>query len=337
MTSKSEFQKDWNVFITRQIPSAGIDLLNRHCRVVEINPDDRTLSKSELIDAVSGKDGFICLITDTLDKEVLEAIRGVEIISNFGAGFNHIDLTAATRMGIMVTNTPGVLTGATADLTWALIFAVSRRVVEGDRFTREGKFREWHPTLFLGGEVTGRTLGVIGAGRIGSAVALKSRSFEMPVLYHDSAKNRDLEEATGARFVSMDDLLRESDFVSLHVPLTSGTNHLIGERELNLMKKTAYLINTSRGPVVDEAALVRALISGRIAGAGLDVYENEPELAPGLARLENVVLLPHLGSATVGTRTRMSLMAAENLLQGLRGEIPVNLVNPEAIKISNQG
>ncbi len=324
--------KNWKVFVTRWIEPSGIELLRRHGCTVQVNPEDRVLSKSELIEAVSGKDGFICLITDTLDSEVLENIREVRIISNYGAGFNHIDLAAAARMGIMVTNTPGVLTGATADLTWALIFAVSRRVVEGDKFTRAGNFREWHPTLFLGGEVTGRTLGIIGAGRIGSAVALKSRGFEMPVLYHDSGRNLDLERVVGARFVQLADLLRGSDFISLHVPLDSGTRHLIGERELKRMKKTAYLINTSRGPVVDEAALVRALKSGRIAGAGLDVYEDEPALAPGLADLENVVLLPHLGSATLETRTRMSLMAAENLLQGLRGEIPVHLVNREVVK-----
>jgi lactate dehydrogenase-like 2-hydroxyacid dehydrogenase len=325
--------KKWNVFVTRQIPPAGIDLLNLHCGRVDVNPDDRTLSKKELIEAVQGKDGFICLITDILDRELLEAVKGVKIISNFGAGFDHIDLAAATRLSILVTNTPGVLTGATADLTWALIFAVSRRIVEADRFTRMGLFREWHPMLFLGGEISGRTLGIIGAGRIGSAVALKSRGFEMPVLYHDSKLNPELESATGARFVALDDLLRESDVVSLHVPLTSGTRRLIGGRELNLMKKTAVLINTSRGPVVDETALVRALQSGRIAGAGLDVYEHEPKLAPGLAGLENVVLLPHLGSATVETRTRMSLMAAENLISGLSGELPVHLVNKEVLNL----
>ena len=332
MTSKPGIQKGWNVYVTRSIPRAGIDLLRQHCLAVEVNPEDRTLSRTELIESVSGRDGFICLITDSLDREVLEKMRGIKVISNYGAGFNHIDLAAATRMGIMVTNTPGVLTAATADLTWALIFAVSRRIAEGDRFTRAGKFLGWHPTLFLGGEVTGRTLGIIGAGRIGSAVAKKSLGFEMQVLYHDSAPVPGLEKTTGARFASKDDLLRESDFVSLHVPLTPATHHLIGECELKLMKNTAYLINTSRGPVVDEAALVRALKSGRIAGAGLDVYENEPELAAGLVDLENVVILPHLGSATLETRSRMSKMAAENLLQGLRGEIPVHLVNREAIK-----
>jgi glyoxylate reductase len=327
----------WNVYVTRMIPKAGIDLLSLHCGRVDVNPDDRTLSKGELAEAVRGRDGLICLITDTLDREVLEKFRGVKIISNFGAGFNHIDLEAATRMGIRVTNTPGVLTDATADLTWALIFAAARRIVEADRFTRTGRFKEWHPMLFLGGDITGRTLGIVGAGRIGSAVARKSRGFEMTLLYSDSRPNPDLESSTGARFAALDDLLRESDFVSIHVPLTSATRRLIGDRELSLMKKTAFLINTSRGPVVDEAALVRALKSGLIAGAGLDVYENEPRLAAGLAGMENVVLLPHLGSATVETRTRMSVMAAENLLQGLRGVTPAHLVNPDVLKTAAGG
>jgi glyoxylate reductase len=321
-----------NVFITRMIPQPGIDLLKHLCGRVEVNPDDRTLSKRELIEAVRGKDGVLCLITDVLDGEFLEAVKGLKVISNYGVGFNHIDVAAATRLGILVTNTPGVLTGATADLTWALIFAVSRRIVEADRFTRAGLFSEWQPMLFLGSEISGRTLGVVGAGRIGSAVAMKSRGFEMPVLYADSGPNPDLDSATGARLVALDDLLREADIVSLHVPLTAGTRHLIGERELSLMKKTAVLINTSRGPVIDEAALVRALKSGRIAGAGLDVYENEPRLEPGLSGLDNAVLLPHLGSATLETRTRMSVMASENLISGLSGELPVHLVNKEVFQ-----
>jgi glyoxylate reductase len=327
---------DWNVFITREIPRVGIDLLKQHCGTVDINPDDMTLSKPELIGAARGRNGILCMITDILDREVLESLKGIRIISNCGAGFNNIDLETATRLGMMVTNTPDVLTSATADLTWALIFCVARRIVEADRFTRQGRFKEWHPMLLLGGEITGRTLGIIGSGRIGTAVAAKSRGFEMTVLYYDAQLNRDLESKTGARFAKLDDLLRRSDVVSLHVPLSPQTRHIIGEREFGLMKKTAYLINTSRGPVVDEKALVQALQSERIAGAGLDVYENEPELEPGLVDLDNVVLLPHIGSATLETRTQMAVMAAENLLSGLRGETPKNLVNRDVLNITNK-
>jgi glyoxylate reductase len=328
---------NWNVYVTRAIPPDGIELLRRHCGRVDVNPDDRTLSQQELIDAVRGRDGFLCMITDILDRRVLESVKGVRIISNCGAGFNNVDLQTATRLGMMVTNTPEVLTNATADLTWALIFVVSRRILEADRCTRGGKFREWHPMLFLGSEISRRTLGIVGAGRIGTAVALKSRGFEMKLLYCDERPNPRLESEIGASFVALEELLRLSDFVSLHVPLTDRTRHLIGEREFGMMKKTAFLVNTSRGPVVDEKALVRALKSGRIAGAGLDVYENEPEPEPELKELDNVVLLPHIGSATFETRTRMSVLAAKNLLSGLRGEIPVNLVNRDVLKILGRG
>jgi glyoxylate reductase len=322
----------WNVYVTREIPRAGIDLLRENCGRVDVNPDDRALSREELVAAVAGRDGFLAMITDTLDRPALERMRGIRIISNCGAGYNHIDLAAATRMGILVTHTPGVLTDATADLTWALLFTVTRRIVEADRFTRAGRFKEWHPTAFLGGDFTGRTLGIVGAGRIGRAVALRSSGFGMAVCYSDESPAPELERTIGARRVGFDELLRESDFVSLHVPLTAGTRHLIDARALGLMKRTAYLINTSRGPVVDEKALAEALSAGRLAGAGLDVYENEPVIEPSLPAMDNVVLLPHIGSATFETRSRMSIMAAENLLEGLRGLKPRHLVNPEAWK-----
>ncbi|MBN2201636.1 D-glycerate dehydrogenase [bacterium] len=327
----------WNVFVTREIPKAGIDLLReKGCRV-DVNPEDRTLTRDELVAAVSGRDGFLAMITDTLDREALEQMKGIRILSNCAAGYNHIDLQTATRMGILVTNTPGVLTDATADLTWALIFAVSRRIVEADKFTRQGRFREWHPMAFLGGDLKGRTLGIVGAGRIGRAVALRSSGFGMTVLYADGSTVPELESGVDAKRVSLDELLRLSDFVSLHVPLTPQTRHLIDDRALGLMKRSAYLINTSRGPVVDEKALAEALSSGRIAGAGLDVYENEPQIEPGLIGLDNVVLLPHIGSATLETRTCMSVMAAKNLLEGLSGKKPRHLVNPEAWKAGDDG
>jgi glyoxylate reductase len=322
----------WNVFVTREIPGAGIDLLRENGCTVDVNPQDRSLTREELVTAGAGRDGLLAMITDTLDREALERMKSVRVLSNCGAGFNHIDLAAANRMGILVTNTPGVLTDATADLTWALIFAVSRRIIEADRFTRQGLFKEWHPMAFLGGDLTGKTLGIVGAGRIGRAVALRSAGFGMTVLYTDGSAVSELESGVGARRVGLDELLRLSDFVSLHVPLTQETRRLINGRALEIMKRSAYLINTSRGPVVDEKALAEALSSGRIAGAGLDVYENEPEIEPGLLRLDNVVLLPHIGSATLETRTRMSVMAAENLLEGLAGKKPRHLVNPEAWK-----
>lgn len=322
----------WNVFVTREIPRAGIDLLRENGCRVDVNAEDRPLTREELVAAVSGRDGFLAMITDTLDREALEQMKGIRVLSNCAAGYNHIDLVTATRMGILVTNTPGVLTDATADLTWALIFAVSRRIVEADRFTRAGRFREWLPMGFLGGDLTGRTLGIVGAGRIGRAVALRSSGFGMTVLYADGFSVPELESKLGARRVGLDQLLASSDFVSLHVPLTPETRRLIDSRALGRMKRSAYLINTSRGPVVDEKALVEALRSGRIAGAGLDVYENEPRIEPGLIGLDNVVLLPHIGSATLESRTRMSVMAAGNLLEALSGKKPKHLVNPDAWK-----
>ncbi len=321
-----------NVYVTRQIPHPGLDMLLEACSHVEVNPQDRVLSREELLAAVRGRDGVLCLLTDTIDAAVLDAAKGAKVFANCAVGYNNIDVPAATARRIAVTNTPGVLTDATADLTWALLFAVARRIPEGDRYTRAGRFKGWAPMLMLGGDISDRTLGIIGAGRIGTAVALRSRGFRMRVLYFDKAQNEALEQAVGAQRVDLDTLLRASDFVSLHVNLDPTTHHLISARELALMKPTAYLINTSRGPVVDEAALVAALRERRIAGAGLDVFENEPELTPGLAELDNVVILPHIGSATIGTRTRMATLAATNLLAALRGERPPNIVNPEVLE-----
>ena len=320
-----------NVYVTREIPRPGLDILADACSRVEVNPHDRVLTRGELLDAVRGRDAVLCLLTDSIGAAVLDAAKGCRIFANYAVGYNNIDVAAATARGIAVTNTPGVLTDATADLTWALLFAAARRIPEGDRYTRAGKFTGWSPMLLLGGDISGRILGIIGAGRIGTAVALRSRGFRMRVLYHDKAQNEALEQAVGAERVDLDTLLRESDFVSVHVNLDSATHHLIGARELGLMRPSACLINTSRGPVVDEAALVEALRARRIAGAGLDVFENEPALAPGLAELDSAVIPPHLGSATVGTRTRMATLAAANAVAMLRGERPPNLVNPEAL------
>lgn len=320
-----------NIYITRLLPQPAIDLLADQCDV-SVNPEDRVLSHEELIDQVRERDAVLCLLTDTIDASVLEASPPAQIFANYAVGYDNIDIAAATRLGILISNTPGVLTEATADMAWALLFATARRIVEADRYTREGRFTGWGPLLFLGHDITGRTLGIIGAGRIGQSVARKAVGFDMKVLYTDIEPNSDFEKLTGASYADLETLLRESDFISIHVPLTPETKHLIGDRELSLMKETAILINTSRGPVVNEGALLEALKEHRIGGAGLDVYENEPQLEPGLAELENIVIAPHIASATVETRTRMALMAAENILAALRGDLPPNCVNPEALK-----
>jgi lactate dehydrogenase-like 2-hydroxyacid dehydrogenase len=310
------------------IPQAGLDALSRYCPDYQINSEERVLTHGEMMEKVRGASAILSLLTDKIDEEVIDAAGPpLKIVANMAVGFDNIDLAAATRRGIMVTNTPGVLTDATADHAWALLFAVARRVPESETYLRAGKFKGWGPLLFLGGDVTGSALGVIGAGRIGRAMALKSRGFNMRVLYADKSARPDLEIELGARRGSVEDVLRESDFVSLHVPLSPDTKHLINAHSLRLMKKTAYLINTGRGPLVDEAALVEALMGGVIAGAGLDVFENEPAVHPGLLKLENVVLTPHIASATIKARSDMSVIAAVNLIAGLEGAPPPNLVN----------
>jgi glyoxylate reductase len=248
-------------------------------------------------------------------------------------GYNNIDLEAATRRGILVSNTPGVLTEATADLAFSLILGTARRIVEGDRMVREGRFKFWAPFHFLGREVSGKTIGIVGMGRIGKAVARRARGFQMPVIYYSrNPLVKAEEEELNVRYVPFNTLLEESDFVTLHIPLSAQTRHFIGENEFARMKLTAFFINTSRGPVVDEKALLNALRNGIIAGAGIDVYENEPSITPGLEKLDQVLLLPHVGSATLETRTKMASVAAENLLAGLRGLSPPNLLNPEVLR-----
>lgn len=322
----------FNVYVTRMIPRAGIDYLQENCETVDINPEDRVLSPQELLEAIKERDGILCLLTDNINEEVFDAARGAKVFANMAVGYDNIDVAEATRRGIAITNTPGVLTDATSDFAWALLFSIARRVVEADKFTRAGKFVGWGPLVFLGGDITGKTLGIIGAGRIGTAVALKSPGFRMQVLYTDIQQNETLEEKIGARRVSLEELLEKSDFVSIHVNLTPDTQHLIGPRQLELMKPTAYLINTSRGPVIDEAALVEALKEKKIAGAALDVYEEEPKVHPELMKLDNVVLTPHIASATIESRSKMALMAAENLVAVLKGKPPKNCVNPQVLK-----
>ena len=295
-----------------------------------MNPDDRYLTKDEIIAGIQGVDGLLCLLTDTIDADILDANPDLKVVANYAVGFNNVDVAAATQRKIPVTNTPGVLTQTTADMAFALLMAAGRRVAEGDRFVRTKAWDGWGPLQFLGADITGATLGLVGLGRIGKAMIPRAAGFGMNVIYWNRTRlSAEEERELGVSYAPMDEVLAKSDFVSVHVALNEKTRHLIGARELSLMKPTACLINTARGPVIDEKALVVALSSGTIASAGLDVYEQEPLLEPELYELENVVIAPHLGSGTIGTRTKMGNMAAENCLAACNGQRPANLVNPE--------
>lgn len=318
-----------NILVTRAIPEPGITLLKQTCTTVDVSPHDRVLLPDELIAMSRGRDGLLTMVTDPVNARLLDACPTIRAISNFGVGTNNIDIAECTRRRIGVANTPGVLTDATAETAWALIFAAARRVVEGEEAVRTNQWPGWGPLQYLGMGITGKTLGIIGAGRIGQRVAEMSRGFGMQVLYHSRTARPDFERSTGARFTDLPTLLSSADIVSIHTPLTPQTRHLIGAQQLALLKPTAILINTSRGPVIDEAALVEVLREKRIFAAGLDVYEHEPQLTPGLRDLPNVVLLPHIGSATVETRTKMALMSAEHLISMLQGRRPACPVNPE--------
>lgn len=319
-------RKGRRVYVTRPIPEPGLELLRASCDV-EVKPTDELVPREELLEKVKGRDALLCLLTEEIDAEIIKVGADLKIIANYAVGYNNVDVETATKSGIWVSNTPGVLTNTTADMAWALMFAVGRRIPEADRFTRAGKYKGWSATMLLGGDIYGKTLGIIGVGRIGAAVAMRSIGFNMRVLYSDVRSNKELEREVGAEKVDMDTLLKKSDFVSVHVPLMPETKRLIGRRSLAMMKPTAYLINTSRGPVVHEAALAEALKNGVIAGAGLDVYEYEPEINPDLRKLDNVVLTPHTASGSVETRAKMATMAAENILAALDGRTPPNAVN----------
>lgn len=315
------------VLVTGRLPEEVVAVLRADHEVV-VNDKDQPMARDEVLRHITDKHGLLSMLTDKVDEELIEKARELKMIANCAVGFNNVDIAAATKRGILVSNTPGVLTDATADLTFALMLSVARRVVEGDAMTRSGGFKSWAPFLFLGSEVTGKTLGIIGLGEIGKAVALRARCFRMPVLYYNRSRlGESQEQELNATYTDFPTLLSRSDFISLHVPLTDQTRHLVGKTELRLMKQSAFLINASRGPVVDEKALLEALRTRVIAGAGLDVYENEPEVTPGLSDLANVVLLPHLGSATIETRTKMAGLAVENLLAGLEERIPPNCLN----------
>jgi lactate dehydrogenase-like 2-hydroxyacid dehydrogenase len=317
------------VFVSREIPKAGLDLLRKKCSVT-VSSKSRVLTKKELVSGIKGKDALLCLLTDRIDSSVMKAGKNLKVIANYAVGFDNIDVPAATKLGIPITNTPGVLTDAVADHACALMMAIARRVVESDKFVRAGKYKSWEPMLMLGGDFKDKTLGILGLGRIGSAVAERMhRGFGVKVLYYDVRRNPAFEKNVKAKRVSVLQLMKNSDYVSVHVPLLPSTRHLVGAKELKMMKKTAYLINTSRGPVIDESALVSALRRKQFAGAALDVFENEPKTSPGLSKLDNAILTPHTASATVTARDAMAVIAARNVLAALSGKRPPNLLNPE--------
>lgn len=322
-----------NVFLTRLLPAEPVARLQKKTQLT-VNPEDRPLTRSELLEGVADADGLLCLLTDRIDDELMAHAPRLRVISNYAVGFENIDVEAATRRGIAVTNTPDVLTDATADMAFALLLAVSRRLVEGDSLVRTGGWQGWGPLQLLGGEVTGATLGLIGLGRIGRAVATRAEAFNMRVLYWNRTRlDPEEEERLGVEYASVEAVLERSRFVSLHVAAAPETRHLIDAEALKLLGPDGYLINTARGPIIDEQALVTALQNGTIAGAGLDVYENEPELAPGLMDCPNAVLAPHLGSATLETRNAMGNLAVDSVLAVLSGEVPSNVLNPEVYEV----
>jgi lactate dehydrogenase-like 2-hydroxyacid dehydrogenase len=319
------------ILVTKRIYPEAIELLRQHAEVDYVDSDDG-LSAEELAERTCGKQAIVSQLTDRFDAAVIERLAGVRSISNVAVGFDNIDVPAATRQGVLVTNTPDVLTDTTADFAFALLMAAARRVVEGHHYVHSGKWRKWYIDLLVGQDIHHRTIGIFGMGRIGQAMARRAGGFSMRVLYHDAIRAPEaLEKSLGLEYAGVEELLRQSDFISLHVPLLAETRHMIGAAQLEMMKPNAILVNTSRGPVVDEAALAEALDRNVIAGAGLDVFEQEPKVHPLLLKLENVVLAPHVASGSIDTRRKMSLMAAENALAALDGKQPPNLVNPEAL------
>lgn len=318
-----------HVFVTRPLPLGALAKLQERC-LVDMNAEARHLSTEELLARMAGCEAVV-VVGSRINEEICQAVKGhCRIFAGYGVGYDNIDVTAATRHGIVVTNTPDVVSDATADLAWALLLAVARRVVECDQFVRSGQ-KGWGPANMLGTQVSGKTLGILGAGRIGTAVAQRGKGFNMQILYSGRRQNREFEQATGGKYVDKETLLQQADFLSVHVPLSEGTRHYIGAAELALMKETAILINTARGPVIDEQALVHALRHGIIGGAGLDVFEREPELMPGLNELTNVVLTPHIGTSTLDTRVEMGEMCTRNIFALLDGKVPPNCLNIEVI------
>lgn len=318
------------VFVSRRLIGSAVDLL-RERYDVETNDQDDKLSREEFLMKIEDKDAVLCA-GEKIDEEVFKKAKHCKIFAHHAVGFDNMDVAAGNKYGVWLTNTPDVLTDATADIAWGLLMAVARRIVEADKYNRTRGFIGFGTDFMLGLDIAGKTLGIIGAGRIGQAMGRRAKGFDMNILYTANSPKPEFEKQTGARFADQQTLLKEADFVSLHMPLNSATVHLIGAEELGLMKETAVLINTARGKVVDEQALVQALKAKKIWGAGLDVYEQEPEMAVGLAELDNVVLLPHIGSATYQTRCNMALIAANNIIAVLSGQVPPNPVNNPIVK-----
>jgi glyoxylate reductase len=320
------------VLVTRPLPDPGATPLVEAGLDVEQHTVDAPLPAGELATLVAGKDALLCMLSDRIDGALLDAAGpSLRVVANFAVGFDNIDVPAATARGVLVTNTPDVLTDATADLAWTLLMAAARRVIEGDTLVRQGRWVGWTPTQLLGAPVAGRTLGIFGMGKIGRAVATRASGFGMRVVYHNRSRDPEAERSVGASYVTLDELLAESDFLSLHAPLNEASRHVIDAAALAKMRPTAILVNTARGPLIDERALVEALRDGTIAAAGLDVFEAEPTLAPGLTELDNVVLLPHLGSATTDARAAMAQLCCDNILAVLDGRRPVTPLNPEVL------
>lgn len=318
------------VFVTRKLPERGIKVLVDNSFEVEVYAEDFPIPKNKLIDEVKKADALLCLLTDKIDSEVINANPKLKIISNYAVGLDNIDVEYATSKKIPVTNTPEVLTDSVAEHTIALMLAVARHITQSDKFLRSGVYKGWSPMLFLGRELKGKMLGIVGLGRVGSSVAMiASKGFGMEILYFNRSRDFEFEKNYGAKYLSLQELLAVSDFVSLHVPLTNETKHLIGAKELALMKKSVYLINTSRGPVVNEKDLVETLKKKKIAGAALDVFEFEPDLSKGLTQLTNVVLTPHIASATFEAREKMAELAAAAIVDIFAGRIPKNIVNKQ--------
>ncbi|MBI5426660.1 MAG: D-glycerate dehydrogenase [Nitrospinae bacterium] len=310
------------ISITNVFPEAAIEKLKPRGEL-RLNRSGAALTRDDLKKLAAESAAIVSYLSDPIDREIIEAGGNLKIVANYGAGYNNIDVASAREKGVWVTNTPGVLHETTADLTWAMILAVARQIAPADRFTRQNLFTGWRADLFLGADAHGKTLGVIGCGEIGRAVARRALGFGMKVLYCQRRRLPDAEEKRlNAEYVSLEELLRNSDYVTLHVPLTDQTRHMIGRDQLRMMKRTAYLVHAARGKVVDDRALVEALKAGEIAGAALDVYEDEPALTPGMTNLDNLLLLPHIGSATRETRDRMALLVADNVLDALSGKRP---------------
>jgi glyoxylate reductase len=318
------------IFSTRQLFQAARTILDEHFQVDYWKGDK--LSRADLLKHVADKDGLVCLLTEKVDEELLSAAPKLRIAATVSVGYDNIDVPACTKHKVVATNTPGVLDDTTADFAWTLLMAVARRLLEGDSWMRSGTWNGWDLDQLVGGDVWGKTLGILGFGRIGRGVARRALGFQMRVLYNDAVRApADVEKELNAEFVDRDRLFRESDFISLHVPLLPDTRHLISKDNLEKMKRTAFLVNTSRGPVVDEAALAEALENGKIAGAALDVFEHEPKVHPALLTRKDVILTPHMASASLDTRTKMAVMAANNVVVLFEGRRPPNALNADAL------